>query len=365
MIKICYVIGTLEIGGAERQLLQLVKNLDKQRFLPVLLTLRDGRMRKDFEEAVKVRVVGKRWKFDPLFLLELTKIIKQEKPDILHTFMFTSNTWGRIAGIITGVPVIVASERSMDSWKKWYHFLIDKILGFFTKKIVCNSEEVKNLCVSKLKLRDQKFTVIINGIDLDFYEETSVKLEIKKEFGIEEGERIVLSGGRLSWEKGLEYLVYSAKRVINEFPAVKFLIAGEGPEKEKLKKLVEKLLLKNKVVFTGYRKDLPFIIKTSDIVVLSSLWEGMPNLLLEAMALGKPIVATNVGGCKEIIKDGKNGFLVEVKDVENLAERILVLLKNQTLCTKMGERGFEIVKSNFALSKMIGKYERIYLRMLL
>ncbi|HOK55980.1 MAG TPA: glycosyltransferase [bacterium] len=362
-IKIAYVIGTLKVGGAEKQLYLLIKNLNKEKFEPFLIALRGGRMEEDFKKITNLYILNKRFKFDILILFNLINILRKEKPDILHTFMFTSNTWGRLAGILSGIPLIIASERSADLWKKWYHILIDKILLRFTDKIICNSEEVKKIYIQKIDGEKEKFEVIYNGIEIEKYEKLQEKIELKKNFGIK-NEKIILTGGRLSFEKNLDTFLYIANDIKKEIKEVKFIIVGEGDEKENLFKLTEKLDLKKDVIFTGYREDLPDLIKISDIVVLISLWEGMPNLVIEGMLCKKPVICTEIGGGKEIIEDGKNGFLVNPKNKKEIKEKILLLLKNDMICKTIGEAGYNYAKKKFLLEKMVENYENLYLKFL-
>ena len=168
MIKICYVIGTLNIGGTEKQLLILVKGLDKKRFLPVVISLRKkGHLKKDFEASgIKVIEIGKRFKIDIAFFFKLFNVIKKEKPVIVHTFLFTSNTWGRIAAILNKTPLLISSEQCVDSWKKWHHILIDKILLYFTKIVTVNSYAVKNFYQKSEHIPEPKIRVIHNGTEI-------------------------------------------------------------------------------------------------------------------------------------------------------------------------------------------------------
>ncbi|MCM8832406.1 MAG: glycosyltransferase [Candidatus Omnitrophica bacterium] len=362
-IKICFIIGTLEIGGAEKQLYLLIKNLNKEMFDVFLIALRDGRMRKDFQEITKLYILKKRFKFDLTILFNLIRIIKKEKPDVLHTFMFTSNTWGRLAGIFCKVPVIIASERSADLWKRWYHNLIDKILFRFTDRIICNSNEVKNIYIKRINGEKKKFEVIYNGIEIEKYETIKQNLILKDAFGIK-NQKIILTGGRLSFEKNLEKFLHVAKIVKEKFKNVKFLIVGEGDQKVKLKKLAKNLNIQDDVIFTGYRDDLPELIKISDIVVLISLWEGMPNLIIEGMLCKKPVICTKIGGGKEIIKDGENGFLIDPKNQKEIVEKILFLLNNEEKSKIFGQNGYNYAKKTFSLEKMIESYQNLFIEVL-
>ncbi len=359
-IKVCYVLGTLEIGGTERQLLLLLKKIDREKFTPVLIALRGGRMKEEFEGIVKVFVPGKKWKIDPFVLFKIARRLKREKPDILHTFMFTSNTWGRLAGILAGVPVIIASERSMDLWKRFYHFWVDRFFARHTKKIVCNSYQVRNRYEKILGRYSDRLSVVYNGLDTNLYDSVEYKGETVRGLGITGNEKVILTGGRLSPEKSLDTLISAVPEVLKKCVETRFVIAGEGREKDKLLELAKKLEVDKKIIFAGYRGDLPELIKISSIVVLPSLWEGMPNLLLEAMALKKPVVATDIGGSREIVKNGENGFLVPVRSPEKLAEKIVHLLRNEALCRDMGEKGYRMVKEIFSIELMVKEYEEIY-----
>jgi len=362
MIKICYVIGTLEIGGAEKQLLKLVENIDKKIFSPVVIALRGGALKEEFEKAVKLVVIGKRWKIDPFFFFKLILVIKKEKPDILHTFMFTSNTWGRLAGLLSCTPVIISSERCVDIWKKWYHKLIDKFLLLFTKKVVANSSSVKNFYIKTEKIPDDKIEVIYNGIDIKQFENISYSKEKKEEFNIEKAEFIIGTGGRFTEQKGFIYLIEAIPEVLKIIPECFFIFVGDGPLRRNFEKVVEKLNIKYKAAFTGYRKDILEIFSICDLIVVRSLFEGMPNVILEAMTLKKPVIGTNIPEIKELISDGENGLLVPVRNSKSIVDAIILLLKNQSSREKMGKKGYEIVKEKFSLEVMVKKYEKLYIK---
>lgn len=356
MIKICYVIGTLEIGGAEKQLLKLIKGMDREKFAPVVIALRSGLLKEEFEKVVKVIVVGKRWKVDLLFLIRLISIIRKERPDILHTFMFTANTWGRIAGIVSGVPVIIASERCVDIWKKWYHKWIDKILLKFTYKVVGNSNSVKKFYQRIEKIPEHKIEVIYNGVDLEEFKNIDITLPDIQKKGF-----LIGTGGRFTQQKGLINLLMAIPDVLKEIPDTKFIFVGDGPLRRNFEDFVQKKGISNSVIFTGYRKDILSIFSLCDVIVVPSLFEGMPNIVLEAMALKKPVIATNIPEIAELIEDGKNGLLVPVKNnVKDIAEKILYLLKNPEERKKMGEEAYNLIVKKFTIENTVKKYEELY-----
>lgn len=353
-IKLCFMTGTLEPGGTENQIFLLCKYVDRTKFFPVLVSLRGGPMKENFESVgVPVIIIGKRFKFDIVAFLRIFLCLLRIKPDILQTFMFTSNTWGRIAGIFSGMPVMVASERSTDLWKKNHHFFIDKFLGFFTDKIVCNSESVKSHYEKKLGQISRKLIVIKNGIDLERFSFDNSKPVQKKE-------KIVLTVSRISPEKGIQFLIEAAKIVLKKTKDVKFLIAGKGPLRKELEDLVKKHKIQDRVIFSGYIKNIENLISESDVVILPSLWEGLPNILLEAMAMKKPIIATDVGGVREIVKNGENGFIVKPACAREIAKRIIDVLTDEKNSLRMGENGYRFVKGNFDVKKMVSSYQCLY-----
>jgi glycosyltransferase involved in cell wall biosynthesis len=363
MIKVCYILGTLEVGGAEKQLLKLLKSMDRTRFLPVLIALRGGALRDEFEEVCRVTVTGKRWKIDPAFLVRLIRTIKKEHPDILHTLMFTSNTWGRIAGITAGVPVIIGSERCVDLWKRWYHRLIDRVLLRFTFRVIGNSDAVKNFYQRTEKIHEDKISVVYNGVDLNEFSGIDVSPSLKKEMGIEWARFIIGAGGRFTEQKGFINLLRAVPLILKVYPDSVFVFVGDGPLRGSFEKFVRENGIKRNVVFTGYRKDILRIFALCDIIAVPSLFEGMPNIVLEAMALKKPVVGTDIPEIAELVEDGKNGLLIPVKNNSKvIAEKIITLLQGPGPRRSMGEKGYNTVMEKFSLDKMVKGYEEIYLR---
>ncbi len=357
MIKICYVIGTLDIGGAEKQLLKLVSNINRDRFKPVLIALRGGILKADFEAFCEVHVVGKRWKFDPFCLFRLFSIIRRENPYILQTFMFTSNTWGRIAGIAARVPLIVASERSVDPWKRWHHRLIDRVLLLFTRLIVVNSESVGSFYRISEGVPGWKMRTVYNGVDPAGLQE-SPDVE---DFLPGEDSFVVGGAGRFTEEKGFRSLLEAVPAVLGRFPGTLFILAGDGPLRKGFEDFSEEMGFKDSIIFTGLRKDIAPVLRRCNVVVAPSLYEGMPNVVLEAMALKKPVIVTDIPGMQELVTDGDNGFVVpSVNNAEKIAEKIALLAGNPVLGREMGERGYVIAREKFSLSGMVASYEDIY-----
>ncbi|MCM8818103.1 MAG: glycosyltransferase [Candidatus Omnitrophica bacterium] len=366
-IKISYIIATLQIGGAEKQLLYLTKNLNKERFIPLVIVLRkNGPLKKEFlKNNIQVIEIGKRFKIDILFLLKLIKILKKENPQIVHTFMFTSNTWGRISAFFAKVPIIFASERCVDLWKKWYHKLIDRLLLIFTDKLIGNSNSVKNFYKKIENISDNKIEVIYNGVDIENIEKIEISQDEKKlELKLEKSKFIVGTAGRFTEQKGFIYLLKAIPEVLKIFPDCYFIFVGDGPLRKNFEEIAEKLKIKNNVIFTGYREDVLEILYICDIIVIPSLFEGMPNIILESMALKKPVIATDIPEIKELIIDRENGILVPVRNSKKISEKIIYLLTNPDISQNIGIKGYEFVKEKFTIEKMVRNYEELYLKSL-
>jgi glycosyltransferase involved in cell wall biosynthesis len=360
-INILYLIATLDVGGAERQLVELVKRIDKNKFKPVVCCLtRGGPLEQELKEAnIEYFILGKKVKFDFSVIFKLISILKQKNIHILHTWMFTSNSFGRIAGIISQTPIIIAEEQCADIWKNGVHIFIDKTLSHFTDKIICVSEGVENFYHKYAHISLDKMVTIYNGVEIS--DEVNIDKEKKKEeFGIMGKDNIVTTIGRLAPQKGIEYLLYAVPKILESMPKKKFLVVGEGDEKNKLKKLAEKLNISQNVIFAGLRNDVKEILAITDVFVLPSLFEGLPIVILEAMLAGKPIVATDIPGTDELIVNGETGILIPPKDADSLASAIINVFKNLEKAKEMGASGRKRIEKYFSINETVRKTEELY-----
>ncbi len=359
-INILYIIATLDIGGAERQLVELVKRVDKKKFNPVICCLtRGGLLEQELKEAnVEYFILGKKFKFDFSVISKLIPVLKQKNIHILHTWMFTSNSFGRIAGVFSKVPVIVASERGVDRWKNKFELCIDRVLSHFTDKIICVSEGVKSFYHKYAGISLDKLVTIYGGVNIN--DKTNVNKNIREELGFEGSISVITTIGHLVSCKGIEYLLYAVPRVVKDFPDVQFLIIGDGSQRNKLNKLALSLGINKYVVFLGVRKDIREILKGTDIFVLPSLIEGLPNAIMEAMLAEKPVIATNIPGTDELVIDDETGILVTPKDGDSLASAIITLLKNPLEGKKMGVKGKQRIVKYFSIDETVRKTEELY-----
>ncbi|MCK5595187.1 glycosyltransferase [bacterium] len=363
-IKLLRIISNLGVGGVQKRMTSILPKLDKERYSIIVCSFKSGELQKHLEQSgISVRIVQRRFKFDPVCIYRLCSIMKKENIDIVHTHCHKPNTTGRFAAKLAGVSVIIANEHNVDSWKSSWQLILDRWLAVCSDKIIAVSEAVKNFYVKNANISADKFEVIYNGVDLDFWQKNIPSREAiaekKSKFGLLQDDKVIATIGRLHSQKGHEYLLRAARKIIPRMKNLKFLIVGDGPMKDSLESLSERLGIKKNVVFTGKRDDIKEVLYLSDISVLSSIREGFSNVVLESMACGKPVVATDVGGNKEIVIDGENGFIVPFRDKDALADKILALVGNEELIEKMGLAAKETVK-NFSLSRMAHKTEHLY-----
>jgi len=359
-VKILYLVNSSEIGGAEKSLLLLIDNIDRTKFEISAVCLKGAGIFTKELEIRNIPVFILNIKKKPLSIFNVYIIIKRIKPDIIQSFLFVSNIIGRILGKLAGVKVIISSQRSVDKWRKWYHWKIDRLTSKFTTLIISNSFSGKRILVEKGKIKPEKIIVIPNGVKSD----QKRNLYLKREMGFDVEETVIGTVGNLREVKDHKIFIKVASEISRKFQSIKFLIAGKGPLERELKKIAELSGLKKKIVFVGFIKEIEKVYSIIDIFVLTSFWEGCPLSILEAMSFGIPVVSFSVGDVPYIIQNGKDGFFVKDRDFIELIEKIKLLLKNETLRDKIGKNAKEKIKREFTVEKMVKRYTDIYLNLL-
>ncbi|MCK4532598.1 glycosyltransferase [bacterium] len=293
-----------------------------------------------------------RGEWDLIAAIKLAKIMKKNNIQILHLHTAHAHTLGLFASKFNSACKVVVSRRVVFPIRSQFKYKtgIDKIIAI--------SKQVEKVLLEG-GVDDGKIVIVYSSVDLKRFKEIRNNDYVYKEFNLNPDFPIVGIVAALALNKDHHNFLYAAKMVKKNYPQAKFLIVGEGPLENELKILIQKLRLEKEVVFTGFRKDCLEIISTFDVFVLSSCLEGMGSVLLEAMALAKPIVATRTGGIPEVVLNGVSGILVPPKNSEELADGILQLLKDNVLAKEMGIKGKERVEE-FSKEKMVEKTEKIY-----
>jgi len=361
MIRVLHVIATLDPAGAERQMVQLCRRLDPASFEPAVCCLtRGGPLEAPLADAgVQVSILHKRGKCDLAAIRGLRSLIRRFRPDILHTWLPTANTIGRLAALGRRIPVWVASERAADIWKGPLRRWLDRRLEKHTARIICNAHALHRFLVQRIGLRAEKITVIPNGLDLAEFDEDASREPAAPAPRPHRGP-LIGSVGRLELQKGTAHLLAAMPRILSVLSDADLWIIGDGPQGPTLREQARDQGVSEHVHFLGYRSDVPALLKRLDLFVLPSLWEGLPNAALEAMAAGRAVVATRVDGTPEAVADNTTGLLVPPRDPRALADAITHLLTHPDLRSRMGAAGRERVAELFSMDAMVQRTEAVY-----
>lgn len=358
--RILHIIPTLDQSGAEKQLALTALHLPREKYdVRVIAVTRGGHYERVLHDAgVDVHVIGKRFKWDPMTLYRLYAMIKEFQPDIVQTWLFAGNAYGRVAARWAKVPHIIASERCVDEWKSGYHFLIDRFLMRWTDRIVVNAEGIRRFYVRQ-GLTDQSITTIPNAIEPKPID-NSPTTKIRESLGVPLEVPLVGFIGRLWPQKRVQDLIWATDILRMSGWNFRVVIVGDGPRRVALKRFADALEIMPIVHFVGHRNDVPEIMRALDMLVLPSKFEGLPNVALEAMMAGKPVVGTRIAGTDEVVVDGETGILVPPQQPLELARAIRSILADPALGKRMGAAGRDRVLSHFSIEGMIAKYERLY-----
>ena len=358
--RLLIVIDELDIGGTEQQILELVKRLDRTKYTPMVCCFRPGRVSAEIESAgVQVFHLRKRAKFDVGLLFSLLRLMRRERIELVQTYLFTANTWARLAAVLAGVPLIVTSERNVDMWEEGYKKVLGRWLDRWTALTIGNSAAVKDYLVDKGIAAD-KLQVVYNGVDPRRFQQPTTVEETKESLGIPFHHAVVGMLARLEPQKDPATFIQAAALVSQKIADVSFLIIGGGSLKSQLEQQVQQLGLSDRVVFAGPRRDVPQLLAICDVSALSSLKEGMSNTIMETMAAGKPMVATNVGGNPELIVDAETGFIVPTRDPGALADKLVRMLSDRDVAAQMGRRAKARIMEKFSVQSLVKKTEQIY-----
>lgn len=302
-----------------------------------------------------------RSKMDPRTVFDLMKIIKRDKIQILHCHGYGAATFGRVAGLLSRTPVIV-HEHMVDESIPLYQKLADKILSPFTAKGVAISNAVKDFMTGPRAISEKRMQVIYNCVPNDYFSHFSneQKAVLAKNYGIPREKNIVGIVGRLDPVKGHADFLIAAAEVIKLIPDTCFVIVGEGELREELERLAGNLGITEDVLFLGHCHKVVEIISLFDLLVACSHSEGFSLAIAEAMAQGKAVVATAVGGIPEVVEHGKNGLLVPLKSPDKLAEAIITVLKDDELREQLGENGLQLCRERFMVSASVKLLGTLY-----
>jgi glycosyltransferase involved in cell wall biosynthesis len=354
--RIAFCITELDPGGAERQLVQLATHLDRKRFEPEVVCLAaEGELAAPLRAAgVSVTCLNAgRW--DARVIFRLRRHFRRTRPDLVQTFLFHANIAGRIAARAAGVPFVVSGIRVAERQKRW-HLTLDRLTDRLVDRHVCVSRDVAEFARNEGGLPAEKLLVIPNAVDIEAI--ANAKPADLSQFGFRACDEVILFVGRLTEQKDPLRLLTAFRSIAEEFPNAKLLFVGSGTLEPQLRKNATDLM--HRVALAGQRSDVPSLMKSAVCLALPSRWEGMPNVVLEAMAAGTPVVAAAVEGVSELLADGKLGTIVHDSSPEGFAGGLRQVLSNRAEAREKSHLAQTLVVKQHAVETMIRTYQGCY-----
>jgi len=352
--RVVLLLQDLFFGGTQRHTLELARGLNPARFQTEIWVMRSG---DDFVPLARRWNLSLRWLgrspfVGPDSLVRLGWNLKNRPVDLLVLLTGVPNIWGRLLGRLTKVPLIVGNWRGTGSpqrnFEKWLWPLADHFS--------CNAAVLKKIMMDRFPIPDDRITVIHNGVNLDYFRPATEPLPLSK--------RVVLCIARLVAEKDHETLLAAFSLVAARHPDAELWLVGDGPRRRAIRRLANRWIPPGRLRLLPGQSDISPLLRQSSILVLSSTQEGLPNVVLEAMAAGLPVVATDVGGLSEVVQPGETGWLVAPKDVPALADVISHLLAHDEVRAAFGRAGRKRVEQKFSLASMVQQHEDMFLSLL-
>lgn len=364
-MKIVQLIPTLDRGGAERQYINLCVGLRRRgHCVHAVLLTRTSDLENELREAgVEVCLIGKHGKLDPFAFLKLCRVIRQIQPDVLHTWLFAGNCYGRVVGKVCHVPHIFANERCVDFWKSGWQLTLDRLLARFSDAITTNSEAVADF-YQLHGINQTPWKVIPNGIDtprLLANAGQEDRIAFLNRLNLPDNVQIVGCVARLWPQKRLKWAIWNLDVLRRVYHNAHLIILGDGPQRSVLQRFADLYELTEFVHFLGVRDDAESMLRHFDALWLTSLYEGQPNAVLEAQVLGVPAICANIPGMADIIVPETNGFLVDSHDITGFARWTHKIWSDPEMDARIRENGQKTIEQKFNLNTMIEAYEQLYL----
>lgn len=368
------LISSLEHGGAERQVIELMRTLDRDRFAPFVCSLSSyvplaeglPDTRRDLE------IVEKRWKYDVTTIPRAASVMRNRRVSIVQAFLFDAEMVGRLAGRLAAVPVVIASERNTDYQRSWVQKTCLRLTDRLFDLMIANSEAGKRFNQRTLGIAPDRIRVVYNGVDIERFRPAD-RMTARRELGIDAEAMVVGMVAMFKRQKSYQDFLGVARDLLSRFPQTWFVCVG-GPLPDgdqdsldyhhEMKALAGRLGLASRCLFLGTRNDMPEVYSMCDVTVLTSTYEGTPNVLLESMACGVPVVATDASDNPRVVPDGRVGFLVPVGDTAQMSARVGELLADPSRRCAFGARAREWVTREFSTGMLARRTEEVYLEAL-
>ena len=356
-----HLILSMEIGGTQTRLAYLANALGKEKFdFSICCLERIGNINYRIDEKVKIFLMNKKPGKAFLLPFKLFKLFKQEKIDIVHTHDFPTLFYGVIGAVLARTPVVIHGEMGdiFEESRRRHYLVVRRLLSFFVNRIVANSNGLKGFVKELTGIKESKFKIIYNGVDVENFKRPAASEDDSRG---EKNDIIIGSASRLIDHKNQQMLIKAIPLVKEEIGCIKVVIIGDGPSRPKLEAMASDLRVERYIQFLGARTDVSKLLGTLDIFVFPSLAEGCPNAILEAMSSGLPVIASDVVGNRELVKNDITGILFSLDDVRSLADAIIDLARNTEKRKKMGDEAKKRAEKIFSLEQMAIRYSDLYL----
>lgn len=370
-VPIAFGITDTDVGGAEKNLVALATGLDRRRWRPSVVSLLPlGPLARPLLDAgIRVDTLSMRSTLDlPAALVRWRRILAAERPAILHTYLFHANLLGRLAGHWAKVPHIISGVRVAERRTRW-HARLDRWTRGLVDIHLCVSEGVRAWTLRHVRVPPARLRVIPNGIDPAVVDRASpidlapfvANDPAAGDAPARSPRRVLTYVGRLDPQKGLDDLIEAVSQLPEGVRGrLTIVMVGDGPSRSGLEARIRKLGLTDLFRFVGWQAQPLGWIKAADGLVLPSHWEGMPNVVLEAMAASRPVIATAVEGTAELVRPGETGWLVSPRDPAALARALAAFVEGPRLAREFGAAGRQLVQEEFTAQRMIARHEELY-----
>ncbi len=366
-LRILEVLASGAVGGGSTHLRCLALGLDRERFDLVVACSDDGPLADDLARAgIPVVRVPMTRTVNPGAVGRLMGVIRRHRSQLVHYHGTRAGLAAAPAALLTGAPGLY----TVHGWSfhhRGSHVLeaaarsVERVIARMSRQVICVSHADRETGLQRGVLASATSAVIPNGIDpLRFSPQPQVRARMRQELGIGPDEALFGVFGRLTRQKDQKSFLLAARRVLDRFAHARFMLVGDGEDRPMLAALAQELGLGDRVIFTGFRTDVPELLNAVDAFVLPSLWEGLPIALLEAMAVGVPVIASAVDGSAEVIQPGTSGLLVPPEDVASLAGAMGALLETPALAERLARAGLERARGRYGLEAMLRSTERMY-----
>jgi sugar transferase (PEP-CTERM/EpsH1 system associated) len=362
-IRIGHVVGWLHFGGKENGIVNLVNSLDSNLFENYIFSFVKNGSFKQRVDPARCRVVelGEKLGGDYRLYFKLAQAFRSHRIHIAHTHAWGTLLEGFVAARLARVPIVVHGEHGTIKDATKTHIYIQRLLWRLTDQVLSVSEVLRQKLCETVGFPKERIRVVTNGVDLSRFGVTGHLTDYKSALGLRPDTLTFGTVGRLVPVKCYPVLLQASRLILEQHPTACLIVVGDGPLHDELTAMVRQYNVADRVKFLGWRSDVSEILKALDVFVLASESEGMSNTILEAMASGRPVVATSVGGNVELVVEGETGLLVPPGDPKALAEAVTTLLRDPPRRSQMGQLGRQRASEYFSLETMARNYASFYL----